>query len=74
PSVFPSILCSFTKIFRFIINKVYSRFKARGLKGLSIALVEGVSAFNRLGSYYFIGFPKSLIGLIFSLLGIIDSI
>ncbi|OCK87140.1 uncharacterized protein K441DRAFT_595630, partial [Cenococcum geophilum 1.58] len=74
PLVFSSILYSFTKIFRLTINKVYSRFKARGLKGLSIALVKGVSALNCLGSYYFIGFLKSLIGLVLSPLEIIDGI
>jgi hypothetical protein len=57
-----------------VIDKIYIRFKARGLKGLGVALAEGVSALNCLGSYYFTRFPKSLIGSVLSPLGIIDGI
>ncbi|XTI91421.1 hypothetical protein V2W45_1246562, partial [Cenococcum geophilum] len=71
---FPSILRSFTRIFRLMINKIYTRFKARGLKGLGIALAKGISALNYLGSYYFTRFPKSSIGLVLSPLKIIDGI
>jgi hypothetical protein len=68
--VFPGIL----RIFGLAINKIYTRFKAGGLKGLSITLVESISALNYLKSYCFIRFPKSLIGSVLGPLGIIDGI
>ena len=74
PSVFPNILKSFTRIFRLAIDEIYTKFKARGSKGLSITLVEGISILNCLGSYYFTKFPKSLIGSVLSPLGTINSI
>ena len=72
--MFPSILKSFANLFRLIIDKIYIRFKAIGSKGLSIALVEGVVAFNRISSYYFTSYLKLLIGSILRPLGAIDSI
>jgi hypothetical protein len=45
-----------------------------GSKGLYVALAEGVAALNRLGSYCFTGFPKSLMGSVLAPLGTIDSI
>jgi len=74
PSVFPGILGSFARIFGLAIDEIYARFKAGGSKGLSIALAEGVSALDRLGSYCFTGFPKSLMGSVLSPLGTIDGI
>lgn len=74
PSVFPGILGSFARIFGLAIDEVCSRFKAGGSKGLSIALAEGVSALDRLGSYCFTGFPKSLMGSVLGPLGTIDGI
>ncbi len=74
PLVFPSILRSFVKIFGLTIDKIYTRFKAKGLKGLSIALVKGISILDHLGSYYFTRFPKSFIGLVLSPLGTINGI
>jgi hypothetical protein len=72
--VFPGILRSFTKIFRLVIDEIYIKFKARGLKGLGIALAKSVLVLNQLGSYCFIRFPKSLIGSVLGPLGIIDGI
>ena len=72
--VFLGILGSFAKIFGLVINEIYIRFKAGGLKGLGVALAKGISAFNYLGSYCFIRFPKSFIGLVLGPLRIIDSI
>jgi hypothetical protein len=44
--VFPGILKSFTKIFRLVIDEIYTKFKAKGLKGLNITLVENILALN----------------------------
>ena len=74
PSVFPGILGSFARIFGLAIDEIYTRFKAGGSKGLGVALAEGVSALDRLGSYCFTGFPKSLMGSVLRPLGTIDSI
>jgi hypothetical protein len=74
PSVFLGVLASFSTLFAQAINSVHAQFKAAGAKGLDVALAEGVSALNRLSSYYFTGFLKSLIGLVLAPLGTIDSI
>ena len=74
PSVFPGILGSFARIFGLAIDKIYTRFKAGGSKGLGVALAEGVSALDRLGSYCFTGFPKSLMGSVLGPLGTVDGI
>ena len=47
---------------------------ARKAKGVDVALAEGVAAIDRLGSYYFTSFPRSLIGSIMKLLNTIESI
>ena len=57
-----------------MIDEIYTKFKAGSLKGLGVALAKNISIFNYLGSYYFTRFPKSLIGLVLSPLGTIDSI
>jgi hypothetical protein len=74
PSVFPGVLASFGTLFARAIDGVHAQFKAAGAKGLDVALAEGVSALDRLGSYCFTGFPKSLIGSVLAPLGTIDSI
>lgn len=74
PSIFPGILGSFARIFGLAIDEIYTRFKAGGSKGLGVALAEGVSALDRLGSYCFTGFPKSLMGSVLGPLGTIDGI
>ena len=74
PSVFPGILGSFARIFGLAIDEIYTRFRAGGSKGLGVALAEGVSALDRLGSYCFTGFPKSLMGSVLGPLGTIDGI
>jgi hypothetical protein len=74
PTVFPGILASFSTLFAQAIDSIYTRFEAMGSKGLCVALAEGVSALDRLGSYCFTGFPKSLMGLVLAPLGTIDSI
>ena len=42
--------------------------------GLSVSLAEGVSAIDRLGSYCFTGFPKSLMGSVLKPLGTMDGV
>jgi hypothetical protein len=74
PLVFPGVLASFATLFAQAIDNLHNRFTATGSKGLCVALAEGVSALDRLGSYCFTGFPKSLIGSVMQPLGTIDSI
>jgi hypothetical protein len=74
PTVFPGVLASFATLFAQAIDSIYTRFEAMGSKGLCVALAEGVSALDRLGSYCFTGFPKSLMGSVLAPLGTIDGI
>jgi hypothetical protein len=64
PLVFLGVLASFAALFAQAINNIYTRFKTAGSTGLYIALAEEVSALNRLSSYCFTRFPRSLIGLV----------
>jgi hypothetical protein len=74
PLVFPGILGSFATLFAQATESIYERFEATGARGLCVALAEGVSALDRLGSYCFTGFPRSLMGSVLTPLGTIDSI
>jgi hypothetical protein len=74
PSVFPGVLASFANLFARAIDGIHARFEAAGSQGLCAALAEGVSALDRLGSYCFTGFPRSLMGSVLTPLGTIDSI
>lgn len=47
---------------------------ARQAKGVDVALAEGVAAMDRLGSYCFTGFPRSLMGSVLKPLNTIESI
>jgi hypothetical protein len=74
PLVFPGVLASFAALFAQAIDTIYTRFEAAGSTGLPVALAEGVSALDRLGSYCFTGFPRSLMGSVLQPLGTIGSI
>jgi hypothetical protein len=74
PLVFPGVLASFAALFAQAINTIYTRFEAAGSTGLPVALAEEVSALNRLSSYCFTRFPRSLIGSVLQPLGTISSI
>jgi hypothetical protein len=74
PLVFPGVLASFATMFAQAIDNIYARFEAAGSKGLCVALAEGVSALDRLGSYCFTGFPTSLMGSVLQPLGTIEGI
>ena len=74
PSVFPGVLESFANLFGLAIDEIHARFEAAGSKGLSVALAEGVAAFDRMGSYCFTGHPRSLMGSVLGPLGAIDGI
>ena len=74
PLVFPGVLASFAALFAQAIDNIYTRFEAAGSTGLHVALAEGVSALDRLGSYCFTGFPRSLMGSVLQPLGTIGSI
>ncbi|KAL1795407.1 hypothetical protein ACET3X_005631 [Alternaria dauci] len=72
--IFPKVLSSFASLFAHASDEFYRRFKAAGSKGLPFALAEGVAAFDRLGSYCFTGFPRSLVGSVLGPLCTIESI
>jgi hypothetical protein len=74
PLVFPGVLASFAALFAQAINNIYTRFETTSSTGLHVALAEGVSALNRLSSYCFTRFPRSLIGSVLQPLGTISSI
>lgn len=74
PSIFPGVLSSFASLFSGAIDSIRARFEATGSQGLCAALAEGVSAIDRLGSYCFTGFPRSLMGSVLMPLGTIDGI
>ncbi|KAF6791707.1 hypothetical protein CMUS01_16213 [Colletotrichum musicola] len=60
PSVFPHVLCSFATIFEVALAEMDQRFRARGDKGLGIALAEAVAILDRLGSFCFTGDQRVL--------------
>jgi hypothetical protein len=72
--VFLGVLASFAALFAQAINTIYTRFKAASSTELPVALAEGVSALNRLGSYCFTRFSRFLMGSVLQPLGTISSI
>ena len=74
PLVFPGVLASFATLFAQAIDYIYAHFEATSSIGLGVALAEGVSALDRLGSYCFTRFPKPLLRSVLQPLGTIDSI
>lgn len=74
PSVFPGILAAYAQVFDQSLREIRRRIEARGSGGLAVALAEGVAAIDRLGSYCFTGFPRSLMGSVLKPLGTIQSI
>lgn len=74
PKVFPGVLGAYATLFAQAIDSIHKQFDATGSKGLCVALAEGVSALDRLGSYCFTGFPRSLMGSVLTPLGTIESI
>ena len=68
------MLYLFANIFSLAMDEIHRRVKARGLKGPSVAFTKGIAALNRLGSYCFTGFPRSLMGSVLGPLGTIDGI
>lgn len=74
PAVFPGILASYAHLFDLAIDELRRRMDARKAKGVDVALAEGVAAIDRLASYCFTGFPRSLMGSVLKPLHTIDSI
>ncbi|KAK2684837.1 hypothetical protein QWA68_016168 [Fusarium oxysporum] len=74
PSVFPTILCSFAKLFELVLAEMYRRFLARAKKGLDLALSEAVAVLDRLGNYYFTGDTRVLMTTVFRPLLMMDSL
>ncbi|KAG8664931.1 uncharacterized protein FPOAC1_012908 [Fusarium poae] len=65
PSVFPTILCSFAKLFELGLAEMHRRFLARAEKGLDLALSEAVAVLDRLGNYCFTGDTRVLMTTVF---------
>ncbi|EGU86075.1 hypothetical protein FOXB_03407, partial [Fusarium oxysporum f. sp. conglutinans Fo5176] len=74
PSVFPTILCSFAKLFELGLAEMHRRFLARAEKGLDLALSEAVAVLDRLGNYCFTGDTRVLMTTIFRPLLTMDSL
>lgn len=74
PSIFPGVLVGFAHLFDKALIDLRRRIDQRGPEGATVALAEGVAAIDRLGSYCFTGFPRSLMGSVLRPLGTIESI
>ena len=74
PPVFPGILAAYARLFDAALLELRRRMDARKAHGVDVALAEGVAAIDRLGSYCFTGFPKSLMASVMKPLHTIDSI
>lgn len=74
PSVFPTILCSFAKLFELGLAEMHRRFLVRAEKGLDLALSEAVAVLDRLGNYCFTGDTRVLMSTVFRPLLTMDSL
>ncbi|KAH7129658.1 hypothetical protein B0J13DRAFT_397403, partial [Dactylonectria estremocensis] len=74
PSVFPSVLIAFTKIFKLAIGEMERWFTADGSRGLGLALSESVAALDRLGNFYFTEDLHMLLTTVFRPLGTMESL
>ena len=72
--VFLGILKAFAHLIDVALGGLYKCIDARGSQGVTVAQAEGVTALDRLGSYCFTGFPRSLMGSVIKPLGMIDSL
>ena len=74
PIVFPGILKAFAHLINMALDSLYECINVHGSQGATMAQAEGVVALDRLGSYCFTSFPRSLIGSVIKPLGTIDSL
>ncbi|KAJ4175830.1 hypothetical protein NW755_014739 [Fusarium falciforme] len=74
PSVFPTILCSFAKLFELGLAEMHRRFLTRAEKGLDLALSEAVAVLDRLGNYCFTGDTRVLMTTVLRPLLTMDSL
>jgi hypothetical protein len=74
PEVFPTILCSFARIFELALDEMRKRYRAAGSVGLGLGLAEGVAALDRMGHYCFTGASKALMPTVMELLGTMESL
>ena len=74
PMVFLGILKAFARLIDVALGGLYECINICGSQGAIVAQAEGVAALNRLGSYCFTGFPRSLMGSVIKPLGTIDSL
>ena len=72
--VFLGILKAFARLIDVALGSLYECIDVRGSQGATVAQVEGVTALDRLGSYCFTGFPRSLIGSVIKPLDTINSL
>ena len=74
PVVFLDILKVFTHLINMALGGLCECIDVRSSQGATITQAEGVAALDRLGSYCFTGFPRSLMGSVMKPLGMIDSL
>jgi len=74
PTVFPTILASWARVFELAMGEMLLRFRAQGSAGLGLALAEGVAALDRLGHYCFTGLTQVLMKSVMEPLGTMDSL
>ncbi|KAG7402837.1 hypothetical protein Forpe1208_v016711 [Fusarium oxysporum f. sp. rapae] len=74
PSIFPTILCSYAKLFELGLAEMHRRFLARAEKGLDLALSEAVAVLDRLGNYCFTGDTRVLMTTVLRPLLTMDSL
>jgi len=74
PQVFPTILCSFSRIFELALDEMCRRYRAESSTGLGMGLAEGVAALDRMGHYCFTGVAKALMPAVMGPLGTIESL
>ena len=74
PVVFLGILKAFARLINVALGSLCEYIDVHGSQGATVAQAEGVAALDRLGSYCFMGFPRSLIGSVIKPLGTIDSL
>ena len=74
PMVFLGILKAFAHLINVALGGLCEYIDARSSQGATVAQAEGVVTLDRLGSYCFMGFLRSLMGSVMKPLGTIDSL
>ncbi|KAH7173115.1 hypothetical protein DER46DRAFT_470923, partial [Fusarium sp. MPI-SDFR-AT-0072] len=74
PDIFLGVIVAFARVIEVAIAEMDRRFREAGLKGLGMALSEGVAALDQLGNFCFTGDPRVLPTKVMRLLGMMDSL